>query len=188
MPHRVPPRQKKRGPLSRASSPWPLRVLSAVTAAMMMRQAAMAEADRLELEPGDTGRDIQSSLALHADRLQRIGVALTTDQEIAAAADADRRIGADAAIGAGEIAVTEPRVRCIDRPGELGLRGDADIDAEAAHGGDIGFGPAARALEHAFEARDRTDDKADILAAAAGRQRLRAGERACQRGRGNDEG
>src|SRR6185437_6338880 len=143
----VPPRQKKRGPLSRASSPWPLRVLSAVTAAMMMRQAAMAEADRLELEPGDTGRDIQSGLALHADRLQRIGVALTADQEIAAAA-----------IGAGEIAVTEPRVRCIDRPGELGLRGDADIDAEAAHGGDIGFGPAARALEHAFEARDRTDD------------------------------
>ena len=121
MPQQVPSRQKKRGPLSQASSPLPLRVLSAVTTAMMPL-AAMPEADRLELEAGDTGRDIQSGLALHADRLQRIGVARTADQEIAAAADADRRIGADAAIGAREVAVAEPRVRRVDGPGELGLR------------------------------------------------------------------
>ena len=73
--------------------------------------------------------------------------------------------------------------------------GDADIDAEAAHGGEIGFGTTARALEHAFEAGDRTDDKADILAAAAfenagaaGRQRVGAGERASERGSGDDGG
>ena len=39
-----------------------LRVLSAVTTAMMPL-AAMPEADRLELQAGDTGRDIQSGLA-----------------------------------------------------------------------------------------------------------------------------
>ena len=64
----------------------------------MMPATAMAEADRLELEAGDAGRDVEPGLALHADRLQRVGIARAADQEIAAAADADRRVGADAAI------------------------------------------------------------------------------------------
>src|SRR6201994_4850738 len=137
---------------------------STVTA--MMPAAAMAEGDRLELDAGDAGSDIQSGLALHADRLQRIGIARTADQEIAATADADRRVGADAAIGAGEFAEAEPRGWCVNGPDELRLRGDAEIDADAPHGREIGLGPPAAALEHALEVSDGTHDKADILSAA----------------------
>jgi hypothetical protein len=65
---------------------------------------ARAELDRLQLEAGDTGGDIQAGLSLQADRLERVGVGGTANQEVAAAADADRCIGADAAIAAGEFA------------------------------------------------------------------------------------
>ena len=51
--------------------------------------------------------DVQSGLALHAERLQRIGILRTADEEIAAEADADRGIGADAAIIAGKIAAAD---------------------------------------------------------------------------------
>ena len=128
---------------------------------------AMREADRLELNAGDAGRDIQSGLALHADRLQRVGIGRTADQEIAAAADADRRIGADAAVGPCKFAASEPDVRRIDGPFESGLLGDAEIDADPTQRRDIGFGTAALALEYALEAGHRTDHKADILAAVA---------------------
>src|ERR1700742_86521 len=159
-----------------------------------MPAAAMAEADRLELDAGNARRDIQSGLALHADRLQRIGVARTADQEVTAAADADRRIGADPAIGAGEFAEAEPRGWCANGPDELRLGGDAEIDADAPHGRDISLGPPAGALEHAFEIGDRTDDEADILSAAAfedarlpGRNRLRAGDGANECSGGDEE-
>src|SRR5258706_16258453 len=115
----------------------------------MVSTAAMAEDHRLEFEAGNARSDVQSGLALHADRLQRIGVARSTDEKVAAAADTDRSVGADAAIGAGEPAKAQPRGRRGDGPGELRLRGDADIDADAPHRRDIGLGPAARALEHA---------------------------------------
>src|SRR6185437_14501038 len=98
------------------------------------------------------GRDIQSGLPLQADRLQRIGVARPADEEVATTADADRRIGADPAIAAGEFAIAEPSRRRVDGPGELRVRGDTEIQANAAHGRDIGFGTVARALEHAFKA------------------------------------
>ena len=35
---------------------------------------ARAELDRLQLEAGNAGGDVQSGLALHAERLQRVGV------------------------------------------------------------------------------------------------------------------
>src|ERR1700742_3698184 len=64
------------------------------------------------------------------------------------------------------------------------------------HGGDIGLGAVARALEHAFEARDRTDDKADVLSAAAfedagshaGHSSVSAGDGSCERSSSEDEG
>ncbi len=46
-------------------------------------------------------------------------------------------------------------------------RGDAEVNADPLHGRKIRLGPAAAALEHAFEAGDRADDEADILAALA---------------------
>src|ERR1700730_10872864 len=128
---------------------------------------AMREADRLKLNAGNASRDIQSSLALHADRLQRVGIGRPTTQKAAAAADADRRIATDAAIGPCEFAASEPGVRRVDGPFESGLLGDAEIDADPAQRRDIGFGTAALALEYALEAGHRTDHEADILAAVA---------------------
>ena len=185
--------QYKKGPLPRASFVND-RGGSAVTVMLVKVPAAMSDPDRLQLEIGDAGRDVQSGLALHADRLQRVGIRRAADQEIAAAADADRRIGADAAIIAGEFAAPDPAGRRIHRPGKLGLLGEAEIDAEAANGRDIGFGTAALALEHAFEAGDRADHEADILAALAlqdaganRRQRIGAGDRRNERRGGNTD-
>src|SRR6185437_6515848 len=106
---------------------------------------------RLEVETGDAGRDVQSGLALHADRLQRVGIGRTADQEIAAAADADRGIGADAAIAAGEFAAPKPAGRRIHRPRNLGLFGDAEIKTDAANGGDIGIRSSALTLENTLQ-------------------------------------
>ena len=151
----------------------------------MMVVPARGELDRLQFEAGDAGSDVQSGLALHAERLQRVGVGGTADEEIAAAADADRRVGADAAIAAGEFAAPEPGIRCIDSPGQLGLRGDAEVETDALHFGEIGFRPAAIAAEHALETGHRADHEADILAAlalqdaGANHRRRRAG--ACKR-------
>jgi len=66
---------------------------------------------------------------------------------------------------AGKIAVSNPAGRCIHRPGKPGLIGEADIQAVAADGCDVGLRTAAFALEHAFKAGHRADDEADILAA-----------------------
>src|ERR1700756_2061206 len=129
----------------------------------MVPATAMSETDWLKLEAGNACGHVQPGLALHADRLQRVGIARSAHQEIATAADADRGVGADAAICAGERAKAEPRGRRGDGPGELRLRGDADVDADAPHRRDIALRTAARALEHAFEVCDGADDKADIL-------------------------
>src|ERR1700682_4279034 len=116
---------------ARFRGPFSLRHISSAAMMMMMPMvvpAAAAEATRLRLEAGDTGGDVQSGLPLHADRLQRIGIGWAADQEIAAAADADRSVGAAAAITAGEIAASEPAVRRIHRPGEFGLLGNPAIE------------------------------------------------------------
>ena len=43
---------------------------------------AMHEPHRLQFDGGDSGRDVQPGLALHADRLQRVGICRTADQEL----------------------------------------------------------------------------------------------------------
>lgn len=151
-----------------------------VAAMMPVIFSAAREADRPQFETGDTGRDVQPGLALQADRLQRIGIRGAADEKITAAADADRSVEADAAIIPGQTAATEPAVRCIHRPGELGLLGDAEIETQTAHGGDIGFRTAAFAPEHTFEGGYRTNNEADIRAAlalqdAGANRRLRVG-------------
>src|SRR5260370_15429017 len=139
----------------------------AMPVVIMPARAVMREPDRLQFDIGYTGRDVQPGLALHADRLQRVGVRRTADQKIAAETDADRCIGADATVVAREFAASNPLRRCIHRPGEIGLASDTEIHPETADGRDIGFGTAALALEHAIEAGRRSDDEADILAALA---------------------
>src|ERR1700753_3714871 len=121
---------------------------------MMMMEAMVpvmhADIGPLGVETGNAARAVQAGLALHADRLQRIGVARTADQEVAATADAERGIGTDATIAAGERAVADRTDRCIHRPGELGALGDAEIEAETANRGQIRLRPAAFALEDAL--------------------------------------
>ena len=97
-----------------------------------------------------------------------IGVGRPADQEITAAADADRGVGGiDAAIAAGEFAAPKPAARRIHRPRNLGLLGNAEIEADAAHGGDIVARPPAFAFEDALQAGHRADHEADILTAMA---------------------
>src|SRR6202790_840034 len=129
--------------------------------------AAAADPPRFRLDFGDAARDVQAGLALHAERLQRVGVLRTADQEVAAATNPDRSVGADAAVIAGEIARSNPPGRRIHRPAQPGLIGDAEIQAKSMHGCDVRFGAATLALKHAFEAGGRADDEADILAALA---------------------
>src|SRR5713226_478885 len=163
-------------------------------AVIMPARTAAREADRLQLETGDAGRDVQPGLALHADWLQRIGIRRTADQKITAAADADRSVGADAAIIAGELTSSNSAGRRIHRPGKPGLLGEAEVHAEAADGCDIWFGTTAFALKHTFEAGHRADDETDILAALAlqdtgahRRQRVGARDRRQQRNNGDTE-
>src|SRR5713226_2782486 len=196
MPQHPPPRQIKQARFKRAywcsivAFPSAVMVMPRMVVPMM---PAMRERDRLKLDAGDAGRDIQSGLALHADRLQRVGIGRTADQEIAAPANTDRRIGADAAVAPCEFAATKPQVRRVDGPFEPGLLGDAEIDPNPPQRCDIGFGTVSLALEDAFEAGHRTDHKADILAAKAlqntgadRRQRIGARDRRNGRNGRND--
>src|SRR5580704_7591193 len=159
---------------------------------MMPAVTAMRELDRLQVDIGNAGRNVQPGLALHAERLQRVGILRTADQEVAAASDPYRRVGADPAVVARELAAPNPAARCVHRPGKLGLLGEAEIDAKPADGRDVGLGRASVAFEHALEAGDGADDEADILAALAlqdtgtnRRQRVGACDRQHARGRGN---
>src|ERR1700682_6108570 len=157
-------------------------------------RAAMHEPDRLQLDIGYPGRDVQPGLALHADGLQRKGICRTADKKIAAETDADGSVGADAAIIAREIAASNPPRRRIHCPGKSGLIGEAEVHAVPADGCDVRFGTAAFALKHTFEAGDRADDETDILAALAlqdtganRRQCIGACDRCCERSDGNTE-
>src|ERR1700754_2962988 len=172
--------QNERGPRLRASI-FTLRRWSAMTPVMAMTDVmpAAPERHRRQFEIGNPRRDVEPGLALYADRLQRVGILRTADQKIAPATDADRRVGADAAVIAGKIAASNPVGRRVHRPGQAGQLGDAEIQAEAMNRRDVRFGTAAVALEHAFEAGDRADHEADMLAALAlqnaGANRQRAG-------------
>ncbi len=102
-----PPNKKEarfRGPLLASA-----RRFSAVMAmpVNMPARTATRKPDRLQLDIGDPGRDIQSGLALHADRLQRVGIRRAADQKVAAKTDADGSVGADAAVIAREIAASQ---------------------------------------------------------------------------------
>src|ERR1700730_10131080 len=156
--------------------------------------SAMRERHRLDFDGGYSGRDVQPGLALHADGLQRVGIGRTTDQKVAAETQPDRGVDADATVIAREIAAADPVGRRSHRPGQLGLVGDTEIDANPADGRDVRFGTLALALEHTFEAGRRAHHEADILAALALqdtrlilrlRHRVGACERRSERGDGD---
>src|ERR1700687_3908460 len=112
----------------RGSLPSNLAPLSAAMAmAVMPAITAMGETDRRQFDVGAPGRDVQPGLALHADRLQRVGIRRPADQKVAAETDTDRGVGADASVVARKISAPDPCVRRIPRPGQSGLVGDTEI-------------------------------------------------------------
>src|ERR1700761_2472669 len=78
--------------------------------------------------------DAETDIALDAQRLQRDGFVRAADQDIGAETEADGGAAVDTGIVAGEIALPEPRRRRIHAPGQPGLLGDADIDADLPDG------------------------------------------------------
>ena len=126
-------------------------------------RTAMRKPDRLQFDISDTGSDIQPGLALHTDGLQRVGILRPADQKVAAAADPDRCVGADATVIASKIAASNPAGRCVHRPGKPGLIGEADIQTVAADGCDVGLRTAAFALEHAFKAGHRAMFDGEVI-------------------------
>jgi hypothetical protein len=60
---------------------------------VVMVPVRMLVGDRLQVETGNAGRDVQPGLTLHADWLQRIGIGRAADQEVTAKTDTDRRVG-----------------------------------------------------------------------------------------------
>ncbi len=127
------------------------------------RQVGRAQAD-----VDDAGNGGKTGLALEAERLQRIGIGGTTHQEVCTDADTDGRIGAEAAVLAGERARSDAVGRGVDGPGEAGLLGDAEVETVAMNAGDVRLGIAAViAAEDALQLGRRTDDEADVLTALA---------------------
>jgi DNA polymerase-3 subunit alpha len=118
-------------------------------------------------EADNAAGHIHAGLALQAERLKREGVLRTAPQQVAAAAETERDIAADAAIVAGEVAAADTAGRRMNGPGEAGVLGDAEIDAEAGDMRQIRLGPAAFAAEDAFKRGRGRDHHADVLAAMA---------------------
>src|SRR5262245_37142178 len=81
-----------------------------------------------QAEAGNAGRDIEALLALDTDRLEGDRLLEAADQHIGTKPYSDRGFGRGAAIGAGK----RPAVDLAgseDRPGHIGFRGNADVDA-----------------------------------------------------------
>src|SRR5438105_12332 len=131
---------------ARLRGPFPTEL--SVTAMMPVVPVVAVHDHRLERNIGNARRNVEPGLALHADRLQHIGIGRPAEQEVAAEADADGRIGADAAVLTGQPAAPDRMGRPIGGPLELGLLGEAEIDAEAVDSGDKAFRTATFSLEH----------------------------------------
>jgi hypothetical protein len=74
-------------------------------------------AARTQFKRGETCRNVEADLTLHAERLQCERIGGAADQNVAAKADADRGAALRACVVAGEIARSEPRHRRVDAPG-----------------------------------------------------------------------
>ena len=81
--------------------------------------------------------------------------------------DTERRTSLRAGVVAGEIAGPEQFHGRKDAPGERGLLGDAEIDADLANGGDITILRPAIDAKYATEIGYGADDEADARPAAA---------------------
>src|ERR1700722_3377152 len=124
-------------------------------------------ASRTQFQAFKSGGDVQTNLALQAQRLQRDRIIGAADQHVAAGADADRGATLRASIIAGEIAGSQAPDGGKHAPGKRGFLGDAEIDADLADGRDVTVFRHAVDAQHAAEIGDRADDEADAGPAAA---------------------
>src|SRR3569623_2055947 len=85
--------------------------MTMVTVMPLLGMAAVDVANRAQFKVDDATGDVQAGLALQAERLQREGVGRTADQEVAAAAAADRGIVVFARVAAGLLACANLRSR-----------------------------------------------------------------------------
>jgi len=152
--------------------------------AVMPAVTARGELHRLKVKTDNAAGHIDTGLALEAQRLKRVGVLRAAPQQIAAAADEERDVAADAAVVAGEIAAAEALGRCMHRPCEAGVLGHAEVDAEARNMREIRLRLTALTAKYAFQGCRGRDDHADVLAAVAFEHadlnallRIRRGER-----------
>ena len=109
-----------RGPLCLSSNPFFRQIRRSSTVAVtpggVPARSARRKSERLQFEISDAGRDVQPGLALHAERLQCVGILRPADKKVAAATDPDRCIGADATVITREVAASNPAGRRVHRP------------------------------------------------------------------------
>jgi len=101
-------------------------------------QPVSASVGVMQAEASDAGCDIETRLALDAERLKGDRFLEAPDQHIGTETHTDCGFGGSAAIGAGERA-TLHLARCEDRPGHVGFTGDANIDSHTGDAADIDF-------------------------------------------------
>ena len=149
---------------------------------------------RTQIDVGNACGDVEAGLPLQAERLQREGIVRTANQQVAAEADADRSVGANAAEMTGEIAASDLIGRRVNGPGKTGLLGETKVETDTIDPGDVRFGATRRAFENALHFSAGSNDEADVWATLARqhadlqlRLRVCRGERSDQHGRADTE-
>ncbi len=104
---------------ARMSGPFSFRFINSTVMAMlavMPAVTARGELHRLEVETDNAAGHVDAGLALNAQGLKREGILRAADQQVTAAADAERNVTAHAAVVAGKVAATDALGRCMHRP------------------------------------------------------------------------
>ena len=86
---------------------------------------------RLQLQTRDAGRHIQASARLRTQRLESEVFGITTDENVCSKPETDRGTRRRSDISTRQSAVANACGRSVDNdPAQIGLAGDADVDAE----------------------------------------------------------
>src|SRR5215468_5021235 len=90
-----------------------------------------------EFQAFEARSDVESDLALHAERPERDRIVGAADQHVAPQADTDRRAALRAGIVAREVAGPEAVDRREHAPRQRSLLGDAEVEADFADSRDV---------------------------------------------------
>jgi hypothetical protein len=123
--------------------------------------------NRLQCETDDAAGHVETGLALQTDRLEREGVGRASDEKVAAAADTDGSIAADAAVIAAQLARSDAGNRCRNAPAEFCLLGSTQFNAIATDLRHVGIRATAFSVENTLKLGRRGDNHADVRTAVA---------------------